>query len=55
MRAALSIFSSAAAHETLPSHLTFKGAADGEIFFGLLKGFLDLHFGARADSLPEFS
>jgi hypothetical protein len=36
--------------------LTFKGAADGEITFGALKGFLDVRCGAR-DSLAhaEFS
>jgi hypothetical protein len=35
------------------AHLTFKGAADGEITFGALKGFLDV----RCDSLAhaEFS
>ena len=29
------------------AHLTFKGAADGEIAFGALKGFLDVRYGAR--------
>jgi hypothetical protein len=38
------------------AHLTFKGAADGEITFGALKGFLDVRCDAR-DSLAhaEFS
>ena len=27
------------------AHLTFKGAADGEIAFGALKGFLDVRYG----------
>jgi hypothetical protein len=29
------------------AHLTFNGAADGEIAFGALKGFLDVRYGAR--------
>ena len=29
------------------AHLTFKGAADGEIAFGALKGFLDVRHGTR--------
>ena len=29
------------------AHLTFKGAADGEIAFGALKGFLDVRYGVR--------
>jgi len=29
------------------AHLTFKGAADGEIAFGALKGFLDVRYGTR--------
>ena len=38
------------------AHLTFKGAADGEIAFGALKGFLDVRYGARDDSAcAEFS
>ena len=38
------------------AHLTFNGAADGEITFGALKGFLDVRCGAR-DTLAhaEFS
>ena len=32
------------------AHLTFKGAADGEIAFGALKGFLDVRYGTRDDS-----
>ncbi|WP_352878610.1 hypothetical protein [Mesorhizobium sp. M0959] len=38
------------------AHLTFKGAADGEIGFGALKGFLDVRYGARDGSAcAEFS
>lgn len=38
------------------AHLTFKGAADGEIAFGALKGFLDVRYGARAGAAcAEFS
>ena len=38
------------------AHLTFKGAADGEIAFGALKGFLDIRYGARDGSAcAEFS
>src|ERR1700722_8871944 len=38
------------------AHLTFKGAADGEIAFGALKGFLDVRYGSRDDSAcAEFS
>ena len=38
---------------TLP---TFKGAADGEIAFGALKGFLDVRYGTRDGSASaEFS
>jgi hypothetical protein len=38
------------------AHLTFKGAADGEIAFGALKGFLDVRYGTRDDSAcAEFS
>lgn len=29
------------------AHLTFKGAADGEIAFGAPKGFLGVRYGAR--------
>ena len=29
------------------AHLTFTGAADGEIAFGALKGFLDVRYGSR--------
>src|SRR6202051_4774001 len=32
------------------AHLTFKGAADGEIAFGALKGFLDVRSGTRDGS-----
>ena len=32
------------------AHLTFKGAADGEIAFGALKGFLDVRYGTRDGS-----
>ena len=32
------------------AHLTFKGAADGEIAFGALKGFLDVRYCARGGS-----
>ena len=31
-------------------HLTFKGAADGAIAFGALKGFLDIRYGAHDGS-----
>jgi hypothetical protein len=38
------------------AHLTFKGAADGEIVFGALKGFLDTRYGARdGAACAEFS
>jgi hypothetical protein len=38
------------------AHLTFKGAADGEIAFGAPKGFLDVRYGARDGSAcAEFS
>src|SRR5690606_31472282 len=38
------------------AHLSFKGAADGEIAFGALKGFLDVRYGARDGSAcAEFS
>jgi hypothetical protein len=38
------------------AHLTFKGAADGEIAFGPLKGFLDVRCGTRDGSAcAEFS
>jgi len=38
------------------AHLTFKGAADGEIAFGALKGFLDVRYGTRDGSASaEFS
>jgi hypothetical protein len=38
------------------AHLTFKGAADGEIAFGALKGFLDVRYGASDGSAcAEFS
>jgi hypothetical protein len=38
------------------AHLTFKGAADGEIAFCALKGFLDVRYGARDGSAcAEFS
>ena len=38
------------------AHLTFKGAADGEIAFGALKGFLDVRHGTRDGSAcAEFS
>ena len=37
------------------AHLTFKGAADGEIAFGALKGFLDVRYGARDGSLAQSS
>ena len=38
------------------AHLTFKGAADGEIAFGALKGFLDVRYGTRNGSAcAEFS
>jgi hypothetical protein len=30
-----------------PAHLTFEGPAYGEIAFGALKGFLDVHYGPR--------
>jgi hypothetical protein len=39
-----------------PAHLTFKGAADGEIAFGALKGFLDVRYGSRdGAACAEFS
>ena len=38
------------------AHLSFEGAADGEIAFGALKGFLDVRCGARDGSAcAEFS
>ena len=38
------------------AHLTFKGAADGEIAFGALKGLLDVRYGTRDGSASaEFS
>ncbi|CCM80283.1 hypothetical protein BN77_p250007 [Rhizobium mesoamericanum STM3625] len=38
------------------AHLTFQGAADGEIAFVALKGFLDVRYGARDRSAyVEFS
>jgi hypothetical protein len=38
------------------AHLTFRGAAAGEIAFGALKGFLDVRYGARDGSAcAEFS
>lgn len=38
------------------AHLTFTGAADGEIAFGALKGFLDVRYGARdGAACAEFS
>ncbi len=38
------------------AHLTFEGAADGEIAFGALKGFLDVRYGSRDGSAcAEFS
>ena len=38
------------------AHLTFKGAADGEIAFGALKGFVDIRYGTRDGSASaEFS
>lgn len=38
------------------AHLTFQGAADGEIAFVALKGFLDVRYGARDGSAcAEFS
>jgi hypothetical protein len=38
------------------AHLTFKGATDGEIAFGALKGFLDVRYGTRDGSAcAEFS
>ena len=38
------------------AHLTFTGAADGEIAFGALKGFLDVRYGARDGAASaEFS
>ena len=37
-------------------HLTFTGAADGEIAFGALKGFLDVRYGSRdGAACAEFS
>jgi hypothetical protein len=32
------------------AHITFEGAADGEIIFGALTGFLDVRYGARDGS-----
>jgi hypothetical protein len=32
------------------AHLTFRGAADGEIASGALKGFLDVRYGSRDGS-----
>jgi hypothetical protein len=38
------------------AHITFHGAADGEIAFGAVKGFLDVRYGARDGSAcAEFS
>ena len=38
------------------AHLTFTGAADGEIAFGALKGFLDTRYGAPdGAACAEFS
>jgi hypothetical protein len=38
------------------AHLTFKGAADGEIAFGALRGFLDVRYRARDGAASaEFS
>ena len=38
------------------AHLTFTGAADGEIAFGALKGFLDVRYGSRdGAACAEFS
>ena len=38
------------------AHVTFRSAADGEIAFGALKGFLDVRYGARDGSpCAEFS
>ena len=38
------------------AHLTFEGAAGGEIAFGALKGFLDVRYGARdGAACAEFS
>lgn len=38
------------------AHLTFEGAAGGEIAFGALKGFLDVRYGARdGAACTEFS
>ncbi len=38
------------------AHLTFEGAADGEIAFGAVKGFLDVRYGTRDRSAcAEFS
>ncbi|MBI1293200.1 hypothetical protein GC173_18500 [bacterium] len=38
------------------AHLMFEGAADGEIAFGAVKGFLDVRYGARDGSAcAEFS
>ena len=38
------------------AHLTFKGAVDGEIAFGALKGFLDVRYSTRDGSAcAEFS
>ena len=38
------------------AHITFHSAADGEIVFGALKGFLDVRYGTRDGSAcAEFS
>ena len=38
------------------AHITFRGAAEGEIAFGALKGFLDVRYGSRDGSAAaEFS
>ena len=37
------------------AHLTFKGAADGEIAFGALKGFLDVRYGTPTARRPRSS
>lgn len=38
------------------AHITFQGAADGEIAFGAIKGLLDVRYGARDGSAcAEFS
>lgn len=39
-----------------PAHITFKGASDGEIVFGALKGWLDVRYGSRdGAACAEFS